>query len=88
MEGQLTPQQVFDVVKTERSYQDAQSGGWNHKGHPSIEAEILLMEEYLSKARTAWSSSSDKQLCLDMMRKVVGVGVRCFEHHGCPPRIE
>ena len=79
----MNPQEVFEVVKTERVYQAKK---WIHKGTPSIEAEILLMEEYLSKVRTVWSATSDKTQVLDMMRKVVGVGIRCFENHGCPPR--
>jgi len=26
------------------------------------------------------------EAALDMLRKVVGIGVRCFENHGCPKR--
>jgi hypothetical protein len=81
-----TPQQVFEVVQTERSYQELGKTAWNHQGYPSIEAELLLMEEYLLRARTAWSTSSDKNEVLDVLRKVVGVGFRCFENHGCPKR--
>ena len=79
----MNPQEIFEVIKTERVYQAKK---WNHKGTPSVEGEILLMEEYLSKVRTVWSATSDKTQVLDMMRKVVGVGIRCFENHGCPPR--
>lgn len=87
MEGKkLTPAQVFDVIKSERMYQDRGADQWNHEGAASIEAELLLMEEYLLKARRVWQSSSDQDDVLDVMRKVVGVGVRCFENHGCPSR--
>tara|TARA_R110002153_G_scaffold101181_3_gene237279 strand:+ start:49 stop:303 length:255 start_codon:yes stop_codon:yes gene_type:complete len=82
----MNPQEVFEVINSERVYQDKQAKKWNHKGTPSVEGEILLMEEYLSKVRTVCSTTSDKTQVLDMMRKVVGVGIRCFENHGCPPR--
>jgi hypothetical protein len=47
------------VIKTERVYQDRDllEKDWDHKGFPSVEAELLLMEEYLLKARTALSFS-------------------------------
>lgn len=85
---QLSPEEVFDVIKTERAYQekDKLDKDWNHKGKPSVEAELLMMEEYLLKARTAWTTSPDKLQVLDVLRKVVGIGFRCFENHGCPNR--
>ena len=84
----LTPQEVFEVIQTERAYQerDKVDKDWNHRGKPSIEAEMLMMEEYLSKARTAWTTSPNKSEALDVLRKVVGIGFRCFENHGCSKR--
>lgn len=84
----LTPQEVFEVIQTERRYQekDQVDKDLNHKGKPSVEAELLLMEEYLLKSRTACSTSPDKSDVLDVLRKVVGIGFRCFENHGCPER--
>ena len=85
----LTPQEVFEVIKTERDYQekDQVDKDWDHKGKPTVEAEMLLMEEYLLKARTAWATCPNNSGALDVLRKVVGVGVRCFENHGCPKRL-
>lgn len=87
-EKKLSPVQVFDVIKSERVYQDRdlEQKEWDHKGRPSVEAELLLAEEYLLKARAAWQSHSGSEECLDVMRKVAGVLVRCFENHGCPKR--
>lgn len=84
----LTPQEVFDVIQTERAYQekDQVDKDWDHKGNPSVEAELLLMEEYLLKARTAWTTCPGNSEVLEVLRKVVGVGFRCFENHGCPKR--
>ena len=44
------------------------------------------MEHYLHLAREAWTRSRDEAVPLHMMRKVVGIGVRCFENHGVPDR--
>ena len=78
--------EVCEILKTERNYQDRQGNNWDHKGTPSVEAELLLMEEYLQKARTTWVTSPGNEQTLDVLRKVIGVGVRCFENHGCPVR--
>lgn len=88
MEGKkLTPAEVFEVIKSERIYQDRDlKDKEDHRGKPSVEAELLLAEEYLLKARAAWQSNSGNTECLDVMRKVAGVLVRCFENHGCPKR--
>ena len=80
--------EVYKIIDTERTYQDRDllDKNWNHKGNPSVEAELLIMEEYMSKARTAWCNCSDNSEVLDVLRKVAGVAVRCFENHGVPPR--
>ena len=78
---------VYKCIDSERDYQDSQNNNWEHKGYPSVEAELLLMEHYLHLTREKWVQTSDNEACLDMMRKVVGIGIRCFENHGCMPRI-
>jgi hypothetical protein len=79
--------EVFNVINGERDYQESLNKGMNHKGNPTIEAELLMMEEYLREARSKWVHTHGNDLpCLDMMRKVVGMGVRCFENHGVPER--
>ena len=52
----LSFSQVCEIVKTERDFQELRNNTWNHNGNPSVEAEILLMEEYIHKARTAWAT--------------------------------
>ena len=73
---------VYRLIDGERDYQDAQAKQWDHKGVPSAEGEILMMEEYIAKARTAWTTGADDETSLDMIRKVIGMGVRCLENHG------
>lgn len=79
-----TRENVYKCIDGEREYQNKLN--WNHKDHPSLEAEILLMEEYLLKARQQWTNSDDDTLALDIIRKITGMGVRCLENHGCPER--
>jgi hypothetical protein len=76
----------IDAIEREREYQDATSAKWNHKGKPTIGEELLMMEEYLAKARETWCSSSDKTATLGVLRKVAGIAARCFENHGVPLR--
>lgn len=79
--------QVYQVIDGERDYQESISSKMNHKGHPALAAELLMMEEYLKEARSNWvNAHGDSQPCLNMLRKVVGLGVRCFEHYGVPER--
>ncbi len=78
---------VYKVIDGERDYQNKLNPEWCHKGKPTIEAELLLMEEYLKKAREAWVSKyGDPSAGLDEMRKVAGISVRCFENYGVPER--
>jgi len=77
---------VFDCITSEREYQDKTVQKWNHKGHPPIAAELLMMEEYLLKARTAWCNTRDDAETLDVLRKIAGIAVRCLENYGAVPR--
>ncbi len=81
-------QDVYQVIDGERDYQDSLTvqNDWAHQGHPSVAEELVMMEEYLQKARTEWVQNKGDGKCLDMMRKVVGIGVRCFESHRVPER--
>jgi len=82
----LHTQEVFDKLKVELEYQDLTAANYEHNGCPSFETEILLMEEYLANARTAWLSNKGNTMALDYLRKVAGIAVRCFKNHGCPDR--
>jgi hypothetical protein len=82
----LSIDQVFDKIRDERIHQNLISAKYDHKGNPSVEAEILMMEQYLSNAREAWVTGIGNDAALDMLRKVTGIAVRCFENHGCPSR--
>ena len=79
--------EVYENLDTEREYQESLNAGWIHKGKPAVGLEILMAEDYLRVARTAWRKGyGDKNAGLDELRKVAGILIRCFENHGVPPR--
>lgn len=79
---------VYEAVNSERNYQDSLNQGWLHNGKPTVEAEILMMEEYLKRARTKWTTTyGDSKAGLDELRSVVAMGIRCFENHGVNERV-
>lgn len=80
--------EVYKIIDGERDYQDSLNPGMEHDGVPTVEAEILMMEEYLKDVRSAWTHEhGGHQKALDLLRKVVSMGIRCFEHHGVPSRV-
>lgn len=74
--------QVFATITRERVHQK--------KVNPdkmTIGEEILLLEEYIQKARTAWTTDFVKpeQSALAELRKVAAIAVRCLEHQDSIP---
>ena len=78
---------VYEIISEERTYQDEMAKIWNNNGKATVEAEILMMEKYLHDARVAWTTKVGDEPALDILRKIVAMGVRCFENHGVPSRI-
>ena len=76
---------IFDVISNERDYQDLKWTPDKHGNH-EVEAYLLYMEHYLSEARKSVSTTDGTEGALDSMRKVVALGVACFEKHGVPER--
>jgi hypothetical protein len=74
-------QEVYKVIDDERDYQDTKWPKQQHGNH-EVEAYLLYMEHYLSEARRAVSTSDGTSGALEQMRKVVALGVACFEKHG------
>ena len=93
----ITRAEVYTAIDTERAYQDRV---WEHNNpaNPlpagdgvarslSIGEDILLMEEYLAKARLQWTIEKRPEVgALDIIRKIAGIAVRCMETHGAPHR--
>lgn len=82
---------VYDVLDGERVYQDYR---WNSSttashGKHSVAEFVLFMEDYLAQARSELSRNAEpkaSQMALHTLRKIVAMGVSCFEQHGVPER--
>lgn len=85
---------VIDKVKTEREFQDVCVTKYfkHHKKHGAIDfsrplaAEILMMQEYLDKARNSWTHGAKDDDALAKIRCVAAMAIRAMEYHGCPDR--
>ena len=75
---------IYNIIDIDRNYQESIDYGWG-TGNPTISAEIVLMEEYMSYARTKWANgyTSSKESLVNL-RHVVAMGVRCLESYGFP----
>jgi hypothetical protein len=77
---------VLGAIVDERSYQDHKWG--TPREHPhDVGGYLTLMRVHLTKAEAAWAGSRGDENALDALRKVVAIGVACFEQHGVPLRV-
>lgn len=81
---------AFEAINSELDYQERVWPSPSDIPTLSVGEEILLMEEYLLKARAEWQQSRDpdERTALEMIRKITATGVRCMAHHGSIPREE
>lgn len=79
--------EVYEIVDSERDYQNKLNPQWNHGGKASVGEELLIMHHYLNQAMELWTTSygNDKPP-LEKIRSVIACGVRCLENHGGYPR--
>lgn len=84
--------QVYALIDGERAYQDSR---WNSnttasEGRHTASEWVLYMEHYLTLARTKASTLPEPQSTvetMDMLRKVVALGVAGMEQLGAPARV-
>lgn len=82
---------VYKILDEERDYQD---GKWNHVDHKgksptelnSVGDFITYMDHYFMKAKQNYTTNSGNKQALDALRKMVSLGVACFEQHGVTDR--
>lgn len=71
---------ALEAVVEERRYQDQK---WPNGNDLSIGEELYLMQMHLRDAGDAWASETPPETeALDILRKVVAMGVRCMENNG------
>lgn len=81
----LTRNQVFDIVRSERDYQDSSRGNSKrHAGRPAMTpGEYLLCMEYcLHEAKQKWYKPDGIPDVMDQFRKITALGVAAMQLHG------
>lgn len=78
--------QVFELIDSERSYQDSLSPDRTDGHQHSVGEELVLMDVYLRRALDAWVDNAGDASALNEIRKVAAIAVRCIENHGAPNR--
>ena len=76
---------ALTAVIAERSYQDAKWGTVDERPK-EVGSWLTLMRKLLRDAEDNWATSDNDQGALAELRKVVAVGLACFEQHGVPER--
>jgi hypothetical protein len=77
---------VYKAIDTERDYQDTKWGDPSGDGSRSIDEFALYISGYTNQLVHIASTTSDSEAKLDVMRKIAGLCVACFEQHGVYPR--
>lgn len=80
--------QVYKILDGERAYQDEKWGGNLHDRNHAVESWMTYMDYYLHQAKRRISTEAGVQGGLDELRKVVALGIACFEANGVPKRDE
>lgn len=73
--------EVFDVIEGERKYQDNLN-----ENVMTVGEELLLLQEYLDRARRVYSDSFGDPHEPDTMHVVRKIAVRCMQNHGALDR--
>jgi hypothetical protein len=91
MKQTLTKEQVFDLIKGERDYQDSR---WNSttttsNGDHSWEEWLMYIEHYIGLAKVQLSTKPKQEadaFAADAMRKITTLGFAAMENNGAPAR--
>jgi len=89
--AEATRQEVYEAIDSERDYQNSR---WNEntttsKNKHSLEEWYTYMEDYIDEAQHVLSRTARQDadpIALDIMRKVIAMGVCALEEHGAPKR--
>lgn len=88
-----TRTEVYNAIDSERAYQNhvwRENAGLEPESPVrTVAEELLMLEEYVAKARTAWTAAPRRHEVLvttDILRKCAAICVRAMENHGAPKR--
>lgn len=84
----MTRKEVYEKINKERDYQESltKKKFRHNKADRSVPAEIVMMQTYMNHAIHEFTDYGGDEHALHQIRKVVALGIRCLEHHGCPQR--
>jgi len=85
-ERQMAREQVYKAIDSEREYQDSMDGV---SEAPSVASELILLEEYVGRARNTFTETfgdPEEQPTMNVIRKIAGIATRAMENHGAPNR--
>lgn len=80
-----TRQEVYEAIDGERDYEDELWPQNGERDNPRLTVGefLLLIEEYVDKARKDWTvESRPENATLKGIRKIAGIAVNCMENHG------
>lgn len=84
---------VYAAIDAEREYQDQawpeNAGTVENQRERTVAEELLMIEEYVAKARTAWTNAPrnvEADVTTNVLRKIAAIAVRAMENHGAPGR--
>jgi len=77
----MNRQDVFTVIDKERQYQDT---AWPRDAHAqamysNLAPHLVLLEEYIHRARTAWTNNGPEAQPLKVVAKLAAIAVRALE---------
>lgn len=86
LKGPLTRFQVYEMIDSERFYQD-QLGSDRTDGAARTPCDYLAMfDTYLRRAIDGWTENAGSNVALENIRKLAGIAVHAMEDHGVQHR--
>jgi hypothetical protein len=70
---------VLDTINQERDYQDSLPSSRTDGSEKDVYGYLVMYDTYLRKAIDAWTENAGPFHALDMVRKLAGILVHCFE---------
>lgn len=77
----LTRQEAFDVVDSERDYQETR-WGYISKENRSLPEYFILIEAQIQTAKEKIINDADKTAAMDEMRKIAAIAIATIEKFG------
>jgi len=85
--GPLSRDLVYALAGAERNYQNVLPSTRTDGRAHSVNGYIVMFGDYLTQAFNAWTRNAGDQAALQVLGKLLGIGIHCMEDHGAPPRV-